>query len=290
MRAWSVFSINGVLRSATRPTASATGARIGSCDGMPTSKRIRNASSLPCRAKLPRPAAARAQQILIARIVVGEDQHLLQISDVRRSNCRRAGRWPPQSRVGINSIGTLILVGGLIYSVVRYRRAGAHRNRMIGCLLIAGGTIAVALGGTLTRFGSDQYLYIAMSIGIALIFSGYLAASRRTDSQSGKGAVRHGGGVEQTRSRPAETGLTGLATQDGLLPPARIFSRPGLGLPGSGIASAVDSPGVAFIESRLDTLSDAELAEECRVWSVPPRTSTPSAGPRRAGSGRSAID
>lgn len=76
--------------------------------------------------------------------------------------------------VGINSTGTAILAGGLLFSVVSFRRKGIMRNRMIGCLLIAVGTLAVASGGTLTRFGSDQLLYIAMSIGIALIFAGYL--------------------------------------------------------------------------------------------------------------------
>lgn len=76
--------------------------------------------------------------------------------------------------IGVNSTGTAILAGGLLYSVVTFRRKGIMRNRMIGCLLIAIGTLAVASGGTLTRLGSDQYLYIAMSIGIALIFAGYL--------------------------------------------------------------------------------------------------------------------
>ncbi|HRA47504.1 MAG TPA: hypothetical protein PK819_05480, partial [Thermomicrobiales bacterium] len=76
--------------------------------------------------------------------------------------------------IGINSLGTMILVGGLVYSVVRFRQLGTMRNRMIGCLLIAGGTLTVATGGTLTRFGADQYLYIAMSVGILMIFTGYL--------------------------------------------------------------------------------------------------------------------
>ncbi|MGH9176455.1 MAG: hypothetical protein ACRD1H_18945, partial [Vicinamibacterales bacterium] len=39
----------------------------------------------------------------------------------------------------------------------------------------------VASGGTLTRLGSHQYLYVAMSLGIALIFTGYLT-TRRPDS------------------------------------------------------------------------------------------------------------
>lgn len=80
--------------------------------------------------------------------------------------------------VAFNSIGTLVLIGGLLWSVWKLRRLGTMRNRTIGCLLIALGTLSVASGGTLTRLGSHQYLYIAMSLGISLIFAGYLRARR----------------------------------------------------------------------------------------------------------------
>lgn len=78
----------------------------------------------------------------------------------------------------LNSTGTVILVGGLVYSAISFRRRGIMRNRMLGCLLIAAGTLAVASGGTLTRLGNHQYLYIAMSLGIALIFAGYVRTKK----------------------------------------------------------------------------------------------------------------
>jgi hypothetical protein len=140
--------------------------------------------------------------------------------------------------VGINSIGTLVLLAGLLYSVVRFRRSGTHRNRMIGCLLIASGTLAVAMGGSLTRLGSDQYLYIAMSIGIALIFAGYLKSSRRE-------------GMEARRREAGRLGGFGRT-------PKIEHREPSM-------------PAIAFIEERLLTLSDEALSEECRVWSVPAR-------------------
>lgn len=80
--------------------------------------------------------------------------------------------------IGINALGTLTLLGGLLYSAWRFKRLGIMRNRTLGCVLIAAGTLAVALGGTLTRLGSDQYLYIAMAVGTALIFAGYLKATQ----------------------------------------------------------------------------------------------------------------
>jgi hypothetical protein len=78
----------------------------------------------------------------------------------------------------INSVGTVIIVGGLLWSIWRFRRTGTHRNRMFGCSLIVTGTLAVAMGGTLTRLGHYEYLYIAMSIGIGLIFAGVLWTRR----------------------------------------------------------------------------------------------------------------
>jgi hypothetical protein len=91
--------------------------------------------------------------------------------------------------IGINTVGTLILVGGLVYSSVSFMRRGIMRNRMIGCLLIALGALTVAAGGTLTRLGSDQFLYIAMSLGIGLIFMGYMRA-RQPDAHTVIAPVR----------------------------------------------------------------------------------------------------
>jgi hypothetical protein len=84
----------------------------------------------------------------------------------------------------INTLGTAIIVGGTGWSVWRYWRRGQHRNRMIGCALICAGTLTVAAGGSLTRLGHYEYLYIAMSVGIALIFLGVLVA-RQPDQVAG---------------------------------------------------------------------------------------------------------
>ncbi|HYI15041.1 MAG TPA: hypothetical protein VEX37_06600 [Thermomicrobiales bacterium] len=91
----------------------------------------------------------------------------------------------------INTTGTVILVGGLVYSAISFKRRGIMRNRMIGCLLIAAGTLSVASGGTLTRFGSHQYFYIAMSLGIALIFAGYVR-TRKLDAVPSRAPIPAG--------------------------------------------------------------------------------------------------
>jgi hypothetical protein len=147
--------------------------------------------------------------------------------------------------VAINSLGTIILVGGALYSAWRFRRLGAYRHRMIGCVLIALGTLTVAAGGTLTRLGEREYLYIAMSIGVAIIFAGYLE-TRRPDERA----------VEVP---PDQAVQPGVAT---MRPAARTNGRVA-----SGAVSA--DPAIAYLEHVLLPLDDDTLSEACRVWSVP---------------------
>lgn len=78
-----------------------------------------------------------------------------------------------------NAVGTLLIVGGALYSAWVFWRKGIQRPRMIGCLLIAAGTIVVALGGVLAGWmGQHAWLYPPMAIGVAVIFVGYLQTIR----------------------------------------------------------------------------------------------------------------
>lgn len=85
----------------------------------------------------------------------------------------------------VNTVGTLILVGGALWSAYRFRRLRTMRNRMIGCIAIAIGTLTTASGGVLTRLGREEFLYISMAIGIAVIYWGYLLARAPARSVSG---------------------------------------------------------------------------------------------------------
>ncbi len=50
---------------------------------------------------------------------------------------------------------------------------------MIGNLLIALGAMAPALGGTLSRFGLKDYLYLSELVGAVVMFIGFWWATRR---------------------------------------------------------------------------------------------------------------
>lgn len=147
--------------------------------------------------------------------------------------------------VGINTLGTLVLVAGALYSAWKFRKLGIQRERMIGCILIAVGTFAVASGGTLTRFGQQEYLYIAMSIGVTIIFAGVLQTRRRPAAAPGVVASLPGLSGEKPRLVP-------LPRQQGEDP-----------------AQRQTSDGIAYIESHLLPLSAAAISEACAVWSVP---------------------
>ena len=76
--------------------------------------------------------------------------------------------------ITVNSLGTLVLVGGALWSAWIFWRKGIMRQRMIGLILLAAGALTVAAGGGLTRLGHQQYLYLAMSVGVGMMFWGYL--------------------------------------------------------------------------------------------------------------------
>jgi hypothetical protein len=73
----------------------------------------------------------------------------------------------------INSYAALFLIGGAIYSAIRFRTVPEKRHKFVGNVLIAIGAILPGIGGTFTRFGYVEVLYVTELIGLLLIFAGY---------------------------------------------------------------------------------------------------------------------
>lgn len=164
--------------------------------------------------------------------------------------------------IAINSIGTAIIVGGTAYSALRFWRTGVMRNRMIGCAFICAGTLAVAAGGSLTRLGHYEYLYIAMSIGVGLILAGVLR-SRRPEPAS--------------TAVPAETAIQDAGAIIPTIPPVPRMTvaddepRPS---DGEREPAAATNPAISYIETALLPLGDDQLERVCAEWSVPRDAST----------------
>ncbi len=72
----------------------------------------------------------------------------------------------------VNLYAFVFLVGGAIYSARRYFR-DRSLNRYRGNVLIALGALLPGIGGSFTKFGYTEVLYVTELVGICLIFFGY---------------------------------------------------------------------------------------------------------------------
>jgi hypothetical protein len=77
----------------------------------------------------------------------------------------------------VNTYAFIFLVGGAVASAVRYRRGG-DSTRMVANILIAVGAILPGIGGSFTRAGYTEVLYVTEFVGIILIFIGYSFSTR----------------------------------------------------------------------------------------------------------------
>lgn len=83
----------------------------------------------------------------------------------------------------INIYAVIFLVGGALYSAIKYIGNKEFKGRLWGNVLIALGGILPGIGGTATKFGFTYVLYVTELLGILLIFAGYLII-RNDDSLS----------------------------------------------------------------------------------------------------------
>lgn len=82
-------------------------------------------------------------------------------------------RWARWFSPFINIYAAIFLIGGAALSAWRYRSDPALRHRFIGNCWIAFGALLPGIGGTATRMGHTEVLYVMELIGIILIWLGY---------------------------------------------------------------------------------------------------------------------
>jgi hypothetical protein len=68
--------------------------------------------------------------------------------------------------IALNSFGSVFLIGGALYSIVRRRRVRAN-------LWIAAGALVLAASTSMTRAGEYSLVYVGELVGIALMFAGF---------------------------------------------------------------------------------------------------------------------
>ena len=81
---------------------------------------------------------------------------------------------PRMFAVVAGAFGTLILVGSALLSAVR--AWSSNRRLALGNLLIVGGALAPAIGGSMTALGEGAALSLSLAIGAVMLFGGYRVA------------------------------------------------------------------------------------------------------------------
>jgi hypothetical protein len=75
----------------------------------------------------------------------------------------------------LNLYAVGFLAGGAAYSAMKFRKSPELRQRFVGNVLIAVGAILPGIGGSFTRFGWVEVLYVTELVGLLMIFAGYRA-------------------------------------------------------------------------------------------------------------------
>lgn len=135
---------------------------------------------------LPRRTADRLTVVLLAVIAVAAICVLLSPIALERVEAHRLSgrvlewRWVRGFSPFINLYAFCFLVGGAAWSAWRHRGDPAQRHRVRGNVLIAAGGLLPGIGGSFTRFGYVEVLYVTELVGLALIYLGYRVAIRGT--------------------------------------------------------------------------------------------------------------
>jgi hypothetical protein len=88
----------------------------------------------------------------------------------------------------VNLYAVVFLIGGAVLSALRYSADPATRHRVYANVLIATGAILPGIGGTATRMGYTEVLYVTELVGLILTWLGY-RMSVRTVAQWHSGTV-----------------------------------------------------------------------------------------------------
>lgn len=132
---------------------------------------------------LDRATANRLAAALVTAIALGTCAALLAPVDPvlvephRLSGHVFAWPWVRAFSPFINLYALVLLVGGAALSAYRYSARLATRNRYIGNVLIAMGALLPGIGGTATRFGMTEVLYVTELAGLSMIYFGYRLAA-----------------------------------------------------------------------------------------------------------------
>jgi hypothetical protein len=138
---------------------------------------------------LSRRAADRLTIVLISVIVIGSVCVLLSpidyslVEPFRPSGRVLVWHWVRLISPFVNLYALVFLAGGAVASAVHFARTRGPVERVIGNVSIAIGAVLPGIGGTFTRFGHTEVLYVTELLGLLLIYVGYSASIRAVDGR-----------------------------------------------------------------------------------------------------------
>lgn len=89
-----------------------------------------------------------------------------------------AWTWARLFSILPNVYSLVFLAGGAAWSAIQYARKSNGGNRVLGNWLIAIGALLPGIGGSFTRLGYVEVLFVTEFIGILLIWAGYRVISQ----------------------------------------------------------------------------------------------------------------
>jgi hypothetical protein len=116
---------------------------------------------------------------LVAAVIVASTFVLLTpinhslVDPVRLSGRVMEWQWVRSFSPFINLYAAIFLIGGAIVSAARFRTMPEKRGKYVGNIFIAIGALLPGIGGTFTRFGHVEVLYVTEFVGLLLIYAGY---------------------------------------------------------------------------------------------------------------------
>jgi len=73
----------------------------------------------------------------------------------------------------INLYALIFLAGGAAFSAYRFKKSPKTHHRYVGNIFIAVGALLPGIGGSFTRFGHVEVLYVTELLGLSCIYIGY---------------------------------------------------------------------------------------------------------------------
>ena len=140
---------------------------------------------------LPRRVAHGLTALLLAFVAVAAAAVWLSPIDYAQVEAHRlTGRvlewtWVRRFSPFVNLYAVVFLIGGAVLSALRYSRDPETRHRMWANVWIASGAILPGIGGSATRMGYTEVLYVTELMGLALIWLGYrMSTGRRATART----------------------------------------------------------------------------------------------------------